>query len=111
MLYGSATKEDLKNRSSVDESDSDLASDDTESSTGGRSSKYFLKKTSSPARLTPTALQAGLTVAFFRAYSTVTTAVREFTVSLLENVIDKVDSSILLRWLPWSVSQPAVVHQ
>ena len=51
MLYGSATKEDLKNRSSVDESDSDLMSDDTDSSTGGRSSKYFLKKTSSTARL------------------------------------------------------------
>ena len=56
MLYGSATKEDLKNRSSVDESDSDMTSDDAESSGGGRSSSdnspnYFLKKTSSAARL------------------------------------------------------------
>jgi len=53
MLYGSATKEDLKNRNCVDESDSDLMSDDTDSSAGGRSSsaKYFLKKTSSTARL------------------------------------------------------------
>ena len=56
MLYGSATKEDLKNRTSLDESDSDLTSDDTDSSTGGRSSsanssRYFLKKTSSTARL------------------------------------------------------------
>ena len=51
MLYGSATKEDLKNRTSLDESDSDLASDDTDSSAGSRSSNYFLKKTSSTARL------------------------------------------------------------
>ena len=56
MLYGSATKEDLKNRTSVSESDSDLTSDEAESSSGGRSSSdssqhYFLKKSSSTARI------------------------------------------------------------
>ena len=60
MLYGSATKDDLKNRNSLDDDDeeeSDVTSDDMESvlSVDRRQSRtlprYFLKKTTSTGRI------------------------------------------------------------
>ena len=59
MLYGSATKDDLKNRNTLDEEDSGVNSDETEESlvsvdTRSRSDslpKFILKKTTSASRL------------------------------------------------------------
>ena len=56
MLYGSATKEDLKNRDSLEDDDYDDSSDVTSDETDGGNQrkslpKYILKKTTSSGRI------------------------------------------------------------
>ena len=53
MLYGSATKEDLKNRDTIESMDdeSDVTSDETDTEETRRKNLYILKKTTSAGRI------------------------------------------------------------